>query len=632
MGRVLLVGRLAAHNVRRRPVEAALLVLAIMAATTTLTLGRVLDGVTDHPYERTREATAGPDVVASVGPEPVSPSRVLPTDLAALEALADAGGVVDHSGPYPATPVELEVGGVTADAWAEGRDPAAASVDQPQLTEGRWVDDGGVVVEAAFADTLGVSAGDEVILNGRSFPVVGVAVTAAASYTDVCFGEPCSFMVGPEGEDPFGGRRGRLTEPPRDQTVTVDTDPLFIDDAGLVWLTKTDALGLAPNEATLSYVLNLKLADPADATAFVDAHPRATEGSPVLASWLDLRYTYNEFVRGAQLVFTAGASLLTLLAIASVAVLVGGRMADQKRRVGLLKAAGGTPGLVAVVLLAEYVGLALLSAAAGLALGWLAAPVVSGPGAGLVGSAGAPSLTMSTVGVVTAVALVIAVVASFASALRAARTSTVHALADAARRPRRTRWLIALSTRLPVPVLLGVRVIARRPRRVLLGVASILVTVSGIVAVLAAHATIAADWRGASSLDPIADRANQVLLVLTVMLAGLAAINAVVITWSAALENRQSLALARALGATPRQVSAGLSAAQVVPALVGATLGVPGGLALFNTTGDELEFPTSWQLVAVVVGTALVVAGLTTIPARLGARRPAAEILQAEHA
>ena len=102
-------------------------------------------------------------------------------------------------------------------------------------------------------------------------------------------------------------------------------------------------------------------------------------------------------------------SLLTLLAMASVAVLVGGRMADQTRRVGLLKAVGGTPVLVAVVLLAEYMVLALLAAAAGLAVGWLAAPLLSDPGAGLVGSAGAPSLTVSTVGVVTGVALGVAV-------------------------------------------------------------------------------------------------------------------------------------------------------------------------------------------------------------------------------
>ena len=55
MGRILLICRLAARDLRRRPAEAALLLLAIIAATTTLTLGLVLHGVTDEPYESTRD-------------------------------------------------------------------------------------------------------------------------------------------------------------------------------------------------------------------------------------------------------------------------------------------------------------------------------------------------------------------------------------------------------------------------------------------------------------------------------------------------------------------------------------------------------------------------------------------------
>jgi hypothetical protein len=613
VGGLVLVFRLAARNVRRRPVEAALLVLAIMAATTTLTLGLALHGVTDNPYQRTQEATAGADVVASVGPQQLGPNRATPADLAALEDLADAPGVVEHSGPYPASTAELEANSVRADVWAVGRDAAEVSVDQPELTEGSWVEDGGVVIEAAFADALDVGAGERVALNGRSFQVVGVAVTAAASYTDVCFGQPeCSFYIG---SAPDQVPQGYVSPPP--------------DDAGLVWLTQPDARGLAPADDALSYVMNLKLADPADAPAFVDAHSPTGWDPLFLASWQDIRDTYDEFARGAREALVTFSSLLTLLAAASVAALVGGRMADQTRRVGLLKAVGGTPGLVAVVLLAEYLVLALLAAAVGLAVGWLAAPLLGDPGAGLLGSAGAPSLTVPTVGVVTVVALGVAVLATFVSAVRAARTSTVHALADSARRPRRTRWLIALSARLPVPLLLGLRVIARRPRRALLGVASIAVTVSGVVAVLAGRAAMAADWDGPSSLDPQADRANQVLLVITVMLVALAAVNAIVITWAAALDARHASALARALGATPGEVSAGLAAAQVVPAFVGAAMGVAGGLALWAAVGDEHD-PTYWQLLAVVAGTVLVVAALTTIPARLGARRPTAEILRAE--
>ena len=67
MGRILLVGRLAVRDLRRRRIEAALLLLAITTATTTLTLGLVLRDAAGDPYQSTREATRGPDVVASIG-------------------------------------------------------------------------------------------------------------------------------------------------------------------------------------------------------------------------------------------------------------------------------------------------------------------------------------------------------------------------------------------------------------------------------------------------------------------------------------------------------------------------------------------------------------------------------------
>jgi hypothetical protein len=40
--------------------------------------------------------------------------------------------------------------------------------------------------------------------------------------------------------------------------------------------------------------------------------------------------------------------------------------------------------------------------------------------------------------------------------------------------------------------------------------------------------------------------------------------------------------------------------------------------------------PPTWWLLAMVAGMLLAVAGLTVIPARIGARRSVAEILQAE--
>jgi ABC-type lipoprotein release transport system permease subunit len=612
MGRILLVGRLAVRDLRRRRIEAALVLLAIMAATTTLTVGLVLRDAARDPYQSTRAATNGPDVVASV---------IQPAEVSGLEELASAPGVIDHSGPFPVSSAKLQASGRTSDVQAVGRDAAPASVDQPELIQGSWVSDGGVVVEASFANALDVRVGDPITLNGRSFEVVGVAVTAAMPPYP---GASCIVAVGCVS----GATAEELSKLP----------PGLLQNPGLVWLTQADVRSLTPVPDSLSYVMNLKLADPDQAQAFVDANPPKSLDVPGLESWEDIREEATASAGDAQILLMIGAWLLGLLAVASVSVLVGGRMADQTKRIGLLKAVGGTPSLVAAVLLAEYVLVAIVAAAAGLAVGSRVAPWLAESGAGLIGSAGTPSMTLSTAGLVTAVALAVAVGATAVPALRAARSSTVKALADAPRPPRRNGWLIAMSARLPVPLLLALRVAARRPRRVVLGVVSIAITVSGIYVALTLNAFLTTQPLAAGVDDAQADLLRQMLLVVMFTLLSLAAVNAIVITWATVLDNRHSLTLARALGATPGQVSAALAAAQVFPALVGATMGVfPGGFALFHainaiTGGDShrATLPPLWQLLAVVLITVLIVAALTAVPAHLGGRRPVTDALQAE--
>src|SRR3954451_7228329 len=400
MGWIVLVGRLATRDLRRRPTEAALLLLAIAAATTTLTLGLVWHGVISKPYENTRQATAGPDVVAGATPlvvggqlggPPVFGEQ--PADRADLAALAHAPGVVGHTGPYPVVWTTLRARGHTVAVQAEGRDIAPALIDQPKLTQGDSVGAGDVVLEAPFAAALGVRAGDPIALNGRSFQVAGVAITAATAP----YPEPSC----------LGG---------------------FCVPAGVVWLTQTDARSLAPNARSLSYVLNLKLGDQAEAPAFADEHnppsePNASPGTraanpdpPSLQSWQQISEAGGNVVRNQRRALLTGAWLLVLLAVASVAVLVGGRMADQIRRVGLLKAVGGTPSLIAAALLAEYLVIALLAAATGLAIGWVIAPSLTEASAGLLGSSGGRSLTPSTIGLVTAVAVAVAVLATLVPA------------------------------------------------------------------------------------------------------------------------------------------------------------------------------------------------------------------------
>jgi ABC-type lipoprotein release transport system permease subunit len=617
MGRLLLVCRLAVKDLRYRRAQALLLLLAIAAGAATLTLGLSLQGTTNNPYARTRTMTNGPDVVASFLPGNSSASgsitAVKPggsntpatwsgeSAAASLLPLEHASDVVAHSGPFPVTWALLQIGHITGSAEVEGRNSGTSPVDRPRLMQGTWVRPGGVVVEAAFASALDIHVGDSLKLGGTAFRVVGTAVTAAIpAYPGTC-GRPIGcFLVGKIGS--------------------------YIP--GLVWATQVDAEHISGSSGPEAYILNLKLNDAVEARAFANRYDvNASSTAPTLYSWQDIRQGDAQVIGKVQMVLLTGSWLLALLAITSVAVLVGGRMTEQTRRVGLLKAVGGTPRFVAIVLLFEHVLVGLFAAGVGLLLGWKVAPLVDKPGAGLLGAPSAPSLTGNTIALVVAVTLAVAIGATFVPAIRAARQSSVAALEDSARPPRRSAAVISLSAHLPTALILGVRLVVRRPRRLLLSVFSVAVTTSGLVAVLIIHAT-SATW----NLGP---NVIQATTIISVMLVVLAAVNALFIAWTTAVEARHPAALARALGATPKQITTGLSLASLPPALLGALLGIPGGIGIYDgarSGGGVTTLPSPLWLVAMVILTLLVIAALTAVPTLIGARRPVAEVLQAETA
>lgn len=137
MGKLVLIGRLAARDVRRHPARAVLLLLAITAATAVLTLGLALRGVTSHPYQQTRAATKGPDVVAYLpvlhrpGHRPAPPAEA--------SALAQAAGVASHAGPYPDMWVVIRAHGLTAGAdWphrcSRARAPSWSALREHRLS------------------------------------------------------------------------------------------------------------------------------------------------------------------------------------------------------------------------------------------------------------------------------------------------------------------------------------------------------------------------------------------------------------------------------------------------------------------------------------------------------------------
>ncbi|HEY6309792.1 MAG TPA: FtsX-like permease family protein [Streptosporangiaceae bacterium] len=596
-GRALLLFRLARQDIRHHFAQAVLLVVAIAVATAMLTMAFALNGVASNPYQQTKAATNGPDVVAQSGSDPYT-GVTSPADLAALEALNHAKGVAAHSGPYPMVGGTGPVGPVmrstdiVTSVQVEGREPGVAAVDQPKVTDGTWIRPGGVVVERSFAEAAHLRLGQTITLNGHPFQVVGFAVSSA-----------------------FHGFPG----------------------VSLIWATEATARSLASQADPLSYISNLELSDasPRAVNAFVNTHSSNNASSPFLTSWMATAYGDASFLRTDQAFLFTGTVLLGLLALASVAVLVGGRLAEGTRRVGLLKATGGTPGLVAATFLAENLFLALVAALAGLLAGWRAAPLFSNPEADLVGTPGAPPLTLAMVVVALGVALAVALASTLVPAIRAAQMSTVGALADAPRLPKRRGSLIRLSRKLPVPALFGLRLVARRPRRAIFSAASIAVAVMGLVAALAIHAAVDIKFshfgRLGGLVDPDVPRAEQVLTAITISLVTLAALTAVFAAMATVLDARRASAVTLALGATPQQVRAGLVIAQVIPALPGAILGLPLGIGLFKVAGHGLSgLPPVLWLVAAVLGTVLVVAALTSVPARIGLRRPVAEMLQAD--
>jgi putative ABC transport system permease protein len=409
-------------------------------------------------------------------------------------------------------------------------------------------------------------------------------------------------------------------------------------------MARADAIGLTSTTNPLrTYALNLKLTKPDQAQAFVYGRVAPTFAkptAPTFSTWEGIAVEDAKLVQDGHAVIQPGAVLLSLLAIASVAVLVGRRLSEYARRVGLLKAVGATPSVVAATFLVENVVLALFAAVVGLVAGWLVSPLVTQPGVALVGSTGAPPFSGVTAVEVIAVALAVALAATLVPSIRAARSSTVAALNDVGRQPRRHGLLIAISGRLPVPALFGLRIVARRPRRALLSAANVAVTVTGIVAVLAFHSFADNKLSGASALtggglsNPVINRDEQMLTIITVMLIILAVLNAIFTTWATVLDARRASALMRALGARVRQVSEGLVVAQVLSALPGAIVGVPLGIALFLAAvhGGRVA-PEFWVWIgATVVATLLGMAFLTLVPARIGAGHAVAEALQSEAA
>jgi putative ABC transport system permease protein len=596
IGRLLLISRLVAGDIRRRKLQSLLLVAMIIAATAALTVALALRQINQHPFAVTRSVTRGPDVVVTLGARPgASPSPK------AFDSLRRAPTVKQTAGPFPVAFVHLRRRGAVFAVQAQGRDHSASAIDRPKVVSGSWVRPGGVVLERALAEDLHVDVGDAVTIGGRKFVVNGLAVSTA---------------------QPFY--------------------PAQVP--GVVWVTRSAAQSLAAASGSGGEILDLDLTHLTRIDAFLNSRVVNHFAQRLNAGHRPFQFSDRHFIRHDDhklvalndKVLLVGGPLLALLAVVGIATLVAGRMAEQDRRIGLLKAVGGGPVIVTTTLLAETELLTLTGAVLGLIAGELVAPSLSHASDGLLGSDGSTRLSPAPMLLIVAIACAVAAVTTLGPAIRGARSTTMRALAPDIVVHRRRRKRFTHGRTPPPALLLASRLVGRRTRRTLFSAAGLTVAVATIVIALIvqhdASATARAAVTGPTTHSAVTSQATHVMLVLSAVLVALAAIIATFAAWTAVLDARRPAAVARALGATPRQITTGLAVSQLGPAFIAVCGGIPAGLLLYAAAGGHLSetHPPVLSLLAVIPATLAIVAALTSIPARITASQQVAQALRAD--
>jgi putative ABC transport system permease protein len=591
MGAGRLISGLAWRNVRHRPWQALLLLVALSLSTTTITVALTLTEVGDRAWDRAARDTNGFHVYASAEVPRGASAAQREQVRADLASLASEPEVVAAGGPWQSTNVVGQIDGARIDLDLEVRDTGQAAVGQPQVTAGQWLDStAGVVLDAGLAAAAGLEPGDTITIAGQRLPIRGSA-------------------------------------------ITVSSKPYPQETPAAVWISPAAATQLAAAMDPGSYYMELRLADPDQTESFAAAHPEVGAHP-----WWDRKSESTMELRELAATLGGLAVFVVGLTIATAAILVAGRMAAQIRQVGTLKAVGVTPGQVTGVLLVEYLTVALVAAAIGLAAGTLLTPPLGRLTTVLsvYGAQTAP-ITWSRAAIVVAVAIAVVLLATIRPALRGVRSSTLRALSSNARPPHPAGRIVRALARLPLPlpIELGVRAAARRRGRFLANVLGLTIGVAMVIAALAVRTAVKTERGQGLNLDnpdPIelaaeiaeTDRLSTLGLVIAALLIGLALINAVVAAVFSAQDSARNHAILRAVGTTPGQTVTAFLVAHLAACLLACALGIPLGIALYSAIRGALDPIKLTPLTYIATGLATLVlyATIAFIPARLLARRP----------
>lgn len=596
MSRVFL--KLAFAGLRRRRLQAALVVLVAFAAAAALTVALGVGRVADRPFDRTFEATRSAHVFAT---------SLTPRDLRPLERLP---GVVASTGPRPVVLTGFRHGPKLFGLRLIGVGSKPSPVAQPLVETGAWVEPRAIVLERSFARFLHLRPGDSLVVGrtGARVRVAGIAVVSQA--------------------EPYPKSQPGLAFAPTPLLARVE-----------------------PDRTRWGSLLGVRVDRPAASAAVAEKAARLLGAGVSVVDWHDDRATATEASRSNRLVLSIFGVLLLLTGGAVLATLVGGRVLAQSREIGLLKATGLRPGQVAAVLLGEQLALAVVGTTLGLIAGTFATPLFVAPSAALLDASVTPSLTAGTVLAVLAFGLGGTALFSLAPSLRIARRRTAPLLVGVVPGSALRVRLGRLS--LPAPVVLGVREALGRRGRAAMTTLSLTLSVVTVVMTMGMEASLRVstvpppapplvEGSETPAWDPVDDDANEgprlrpIVYSLDGVVLFVGAINLLAALLLGVRERVRDLGVLKAIGLTPRQLSGAFAAAQGLLGVLAVAVGIPLGLAAFRLViklsggEDEFAYPAWWWLALLVPAALALVLALAAPLAHRAASIRVAEALRYE--